>query len=263
MNRSKSLQSHPLQSLPFLIGVDVLFAITLILLMATGVQENFAHEWLGMAAFLLFVVHQVQHKSWWKALFRGKYSSFRLLKTLVVACLSICFLGLAASSFILSREVFSWLPTIYGSFWARPVHLLFSHWAFLLAFVHAGLCLPKITSRLEAFSYANGLSDLDSSKKQSHSSSRQNHVPAIYQRRISALFKVKTIISYALHIALVLLGIVYALELNLPEYLIPQTDFFFAGSNLSLMERCIPYLFIGLGTYSLIWSLTSLFKKVR
>ena len=106
MNRSKSLQSHPLQSLPFLIGVDVLFAITLILLMATGVQENFAHEWLGMAAFLLFVVHQVQHKSWWKALFRGKYSSFRLLKTLVVACLSICFLGLAASSFILSREVF-------------------------------------------------------------------------------------------------------------------------------------------------------------
>lgn len=116
MNRSKSLQSHPLQSLPFRIGVDVLFAITLILLMATGVQENFAHEWLGMAAFLLFVVHQVQHKSWWKALFRGKYSSFRLLKTLVVACLSICFLGLAASSLILSREVFSWLPMIYGSF---------------------------------------------------------------------------------------------------------------------------------------------------
>ena len=113
MNRSKSLQSHPLQSLPFRIGVDVLFAITLILLMATGVQENFAHEWLGMAAFLLFVVHQVQHESWWKALFRGKYNGFRILKTLVVACLSICFLGLVASSLILSREVFSWLPMIY------------------------------------------------------------------------------------------------------------------------------------------------------
>lgn len=107
-----------------------------------------------------------------------------------------------------------------------------------------------MTSRFEVFSYANGLSDLDSSKKQSHSSSCQNHVPAIYQRRIPALFKVKTIISYALRIVLVLLGIVYAFELNLPGYLIPQTDFFFAGSNLSLMERCIPYLFIGLETYS-------------
>ena len=107
MNRSKSLQSHPLQSLPFRIGVDVLFAITLILLMATGVQENFAHEWLGMAAFLLFVVHQVQHESWWKALFRGKYNGFRILKTLVVACLSICFLWACRfEPYIVSRSFF-------------------------------------------------------------------------------------------------------------------------------------------------------------
>lgn len=49
--------------------VDLGLALVLTLVMA--IIEDVAHEWLGIAAFVLVAAHQVLNRAWWRALFRG------------------------------------------------------------------------------------------------------------------------------------------------------------------------------------------------
>lgn len=44
--------------------VDAGPAAVFALLMATALVEDFAHEWLGIAAFMLTAAHQVLNRTW-------------------------------------------------------------------------------------------------------------------------------------------------------------------------------------------------------
>ena len=197
---------------PFRIELDVLFALVLLLLVASATVEEFAHEWLGIAAFVLFILHQIQHISWWKVLLRGRYSPVRILNTFCLICLAVCFLGLFASSLVLSQHVFAGLPFSHGSAWARTSHMLFSYWAFILAFFHAGLSITK--------------------RSKTHRTAKE-------------------MLSFLVCIGLVILGYLCAINLDLFDYLALQSLFVFANPGLSLPERALPYLFVGLGMFCL------------
>ncbi|RDB64313.1 hypothetical protein C1878_00130 [Gordonibacter sp. 28C] len=121
------------------VAVDLGLAGVFVALMATATVEEFAHEWLGMAAFALFVVHQALNRRWWAHLFKGRYNAVRMLTTIVNLCLALCMIGQAASCLVLSKYALGWLPAFDGAWWARIVHMAGSYWAFALASVHAGL----------------------------------------------------------------------------------------------------------------------------
>lgn len=121
--------------------VDACLAAVLVALMATATVEEFAHEWLGMAAFALFAAHQVLNRRWWAGLLKGRCTARRALGTVVNLGLVLCMVGQVASSLVLSEYAFGWLPALDGAWWARIVHLLCSYWGFVLASIHAGLHL--------------------------------------------------------------------------------------------------------------------------
>ncbi len=123
------------------LAVDACLAAVFVALMTTATVEEFAHEWLGMAAFALFVVHQVLNRRWWTGLVRGRYTALRALGTVVNLGLALCMVGQMASSLVLSEHALWWLPALDGAWWARVVHLLCSYWGFVLAAIHAGLHL--------------------------------------------------------------------------------------------------------------------------
>lgn len=127
--------------------VDIALAIVFTLVMATALIEDVAHEYLGIAAFVLVVAHQVLNRAWWRALLRGRYAPRRVLSAAVNIALVGCVLALMSSSVVVSFHAFGWLPAIPGAWWARTAHLAGSYWAFICASVHVGFHAQPVLAR--------------------------------------------------------------------------------------------------------------------
>ncbi len=118
--------------------VDLGMVLLLPLLMAYSLVGEVAHEYLGIGMFVLFIAHHILNIAWWKHIFRGKYTSLRVLGTVVNLALAIIMLSLPISGMILSRHVFRFLY-FDGASTARTIHLLGSYWGLVLMSFHAGM----------------------------------------------------------------------------------------------------------------------------
>ena len=123
------------------LALAILLALDFLVVYATPLGFEVVHEWSGILAFVLVIVHVVINRRWFTALFKGKYGPLRIVSTILVIAMVVCILGPAVSSLIISRHAFGFLPAIPGSSWARVVHLACSSWLLILAFVHGGLHL--------------------------------------------------------------------------------------------------------------------------
>lgn len=123
----------------FKIAIDMLMTVLLLFLMARQLTGDSAHEWLGAAMFVLWIFHHVLNWNWYSHLFKGKYTTSRMVQTVVDVTLFFCILGLMVSGIILSREVFAFLPISKGVAFARSLHIFSSFWGFALMALHLGL----------------------------------------------------------------------------------------------------------------------------
>ena len=53
--------------------VDLLMTANLLALMAYVLMGQAVHEWLGISAFVPFVLHHLLNLSWFRALGKGRY----------------------------------------------------------------------------------------------------------------------------------------------------------------------------------------------
>lgn len=120
-------------------AVDVLMTIALLFLMGYQFWSEKAHEWAGAGLFALFVAHHILNWNWYKNLFRGKYLPVRVFQAAVDILTLFSMLALMYSGIVLSRYVFAFLPIESGLALARRLHILGSHWGFLLMSLHLGL----------------------------------------------------------------------------------------------------------------------------
>lgn len=123
----------------FKITIDFAMTIILPFLMAYEMVGEVAHEWIGSAMFLLFILHHVLNYRWHKSLTKGSYSSVRILGTGVNLLLFFFMVFLMLSGIILSKHTFAFLSIDGGSSFARKLHLFASYWGFALMSVHIGL----------------------------------------------------------------------------------------------------------------------------
>ena len=115
--------------------------MTLGLLFLMGYQfwGDAAHEWAGAGMFLLFILHHILNRRWYRVLFRGKYTPVRVLQLLLSLLVLLAMVGLMVSGFILSNHVFAFLPIRGGTGFARLLHMVSSYWGFVLLALHLGL----------------------------------------------------------------------------------------------------------------------------
>ncbi|MGN0731906.1 MAG: DUF4405 domain-containing protein [Treponema sp.] len=97
------------------------------------------HEILGAVLIFLWAVHNILNRSFYKSLFNGKYSPFRIVMTAINSALVVCCVLLAVSGVMLSNYVFAFLQIESGIGFARPVHLVVSHWYYILIALHFSL----------------------------------------------------------------------------------------------------------------------------
>ena len=108
--------------------------MTLALLFLMGYQfwQDAAHEWVGAGMFLLFILHHILNGSWYRSIFKGKYTPARLFQLVIDLLVFLAMIGLMVSGIILSTHVFALLPVRGGMGFARLLHMGSSYWGFVL-----------------------------------------------------------------------------------------------------------------------------------
>ena len=136
---------------------DIAMLVLLPLLMAYSLVGETTHEWLGMTMLALFILHHVLNHGWYKSLFRGKYSAFRTVLTLVNSLLLAGFVMQFVSGIDLSNHIFPLLPTLTSASLSRVIHLSGAHWGTLLMSFHLGLHVNRFIKQLNAQRAVNRL----------------------------------------------------------------------------------------------------------
>ena len=132
------------------IAVDVAMSVVLVATMATALVQEVPHEWLGIAMFVLMLTHVVLNRKWILGVVRSRRKASYMLHLILIVALLVCLVGMIASSLVLSKHVFGFLPALPGAAWARRIHMLFSYWMFVLTFAHMGLHI-RLPRRMETW----------------------------------------------------------------------------------------------------------------
>lgn len=131
------------------IAVDALMTAALLLLMAYELIGQTTHEVIGTAMFLLFLCHHALNRSWSRNILKGRYTPYRVLQTLLVLLIFALMLSQAVSGALLSRHLYTFLPSFGGTFTARNLHMLGAYWNFVLMSLHLGLHWPVMLAMVK------------------------------------------------------------------------------------------------------------------
>ena len=128
-------------------SVDACMLVLLLCLMSYQVTGEQAHEWTGVVMTLTVLVHQILNRRWYAAIFRGRYSAYRAVTTLINLLLLASMLATACCGMAMSGYAVPFLYWPRGVYLVRPTHLAMSHWTFLLMGLHLGVHLPILFGR--------------------------------------------------------------------------------------------------------------------
>ena len=120
------------------ICVDAVMYLLFLLLMGQYLLRDAPHEWLGLVAGVLFILHNILNYKWYKSLFKGKYKAMRIVQTAVNILLLLAVVGCMLSGIFASQYIFAVGNGSTIEF-GRFLHLVTTAWAFILMSVHLGL----------------------------------------------------------------------------------------------------------------------------
>lgn len=118
--------------------IDISMTVLLPLLMAYSLIGEAFHEVVGTAIFLLFIVHHILNRKWYGALFKGRYNTRRIFQTVLDLVLLVFMILQPVSGILMSKHLYTFLPALPVSAWARSVHMLLAYWGYILLSIHAG-----------------------------------------------------------------------------------------------------------------------------
>lgn len=119
--------------------IDLIMTVLLLCQMAYMLIGEVAHEWMGTAMFLLFIMHHALNWKWYRNLMKGRYTRLRFLQTVVDFLMLGFMIGLMVSGIIMSREVFTFLDMMGSMNFSRMLHMVSAYWGFILMSLHLGL----------------------------------------------------------------------------------------------------------------------------
>lgn len=123
---------------------DILMTLALLFLMGYQLWGEAAHEWVGTAMGVLFIVHQWFNRRWYRTLRHGPWSLMRFFHAGVDLLAALAMLALLTSGAVLlpkghtASHVFFFVRLTDYIGTAQIVHLAASHWLYILLALHIG-----------------------------------------------------------------------------------------------------------------------------
>lgn len=122
--------------------VDIAMTVLLPMLMAYSLIGEAFHEVIGTLMLALFIIHHILNRKWYGALRKGRYNARRVFQTILDSVLLVFMILQPVSGILMSKHLYTFLPSLPISATAREVHMLLAYWGFVLMRVHAGTHLP-------------------------------------------------------------------------------------------------------------------------
>ena len=107
-------------------------------LMAYSLVGETLHEIVGSVMLALFITHHILNRKATVSMFKGKQTPARIVNTALNIILFVVMILLPVSGIVMSKHLYTFLPTTGLSAIARTTHLLLSYWGFALMSVHIG-----------------------------------------------------------------------------------------------------------------------------
>lgn len=194
------------------IVIDALMTLALLFLMGYQFWGDVAHEWAGAGMFVLFIVHHILNWNWYKTLFRGKYTPFRIFQLVLDLAVFAAMICLMISGIMLSNYVFVFLNIHGGISLARLLHMASSYWGFVVMALHLGIHWGIFT----------GL--------------------ARKVLRIKESSRVRSVVLFLVSAVIAVYGVTVFLRRNLLTYMLVQTQFVFLDFGESKLLFYLDYL---------------------
>ena len=216
----------------FRISVDIAMTLLSIILMGGNYlfPTDIVHEILGVALFILWVVHIILNHHFYKSIFRGTYKPYRIMQTVINCAILVCVIFLILSGIILSNHLFTFLNIQRGLRFARIAHLLASHWYYLFMSLHIGLHVGMISNKLR---HSRALQDC--------------HSPALqdcHDKEIIGSRAIMTLVGKILLALICAYGIYAFIGRGVWKYLILQQQFFFFDLEKGYILFALDYISI-------------------
>lgn len=118
---------------------DIAMLALMPLLMAYTLIGAKFHEIAGTVVFVLFLIHHILNRRWYKTLTKGRYRTVRWIQTIMDMLLLIFMIAQPISGILLSGYLFSFIhePARITAL-ARTIHLVLAFWGYILLCFHAG-----------------------------------------------------------------------------------------------------------------------------
>ena len=129
--------------------IDISMTVLLPLLMAYSLIGEKFHEIAGTLMFGLFIAHNIMNRSWYKALFKGRYTARRIFQTVLNMLLLFFMLLQPVSGILMSKHLYTFIQIPGVSATAREIHLCLAYWGFVLMCLHAGTHLSVPFEKLK------------------------------------------------------------------------------------------------------------------
>jgi Domain of unknown function (DUF4405) len=137
--------------------IDLAMTVLMLVVMAYHVTGNTIHELVGVVLFVLFIVHNILNRRWYKTIIKGKYHVQRILKIVVNLLFLISMVVVMISSVPISRDIFPYFP-INSDMIVRQIHVLTAYWGFIFMAVHIGLSWGTIINAVRKMTGITGMS---------------------------------------------------------------------------------------------------------
>ena len=134
--------------------IDIAMTVLLPMMMAYSLIGEAFHEITGTALLVLFIVHHILNRRWYGSLRRGKYNARRVFQTALDMMLLVFMIAQPVSGILMSKHVYTFLPSLPVSAQARSVHMLLAYWGYVLMCLHAGTHLTGSFGRMKKSSMA-------------------------------------------------------------------------------------------------------------
>lgn len=119
--------------------IDTGMTACLLLLMPYSLLSETAHEWIGMAMLILFIVHHILNRNWIASMTKGKYTAFRVMQMILVILMLILMSGSMLSGVLLSNYIFRMIKIYRTSMIARQIHMFCAYWGLAVMSIHLGI----------------------------------------------------------------------------------------------------------------------------
>ena len=129
--------------------LDAAMLLLLPLLMAYSLIGEAFHEVAGTLMLALFLLHHWLNRSWWKVLLKGRYSLQRIFQTTLNLLLLLFMIVQPLCGILMSKYLYTFLPTAGMASVARAIHLPLAYWGFVLMSLHAGTHLGSMLPKRE------------------------------------------------------------------------------------------------------------------